>query len=296
MPYRFHPDEELPDAVRRIAHEQLDRARDEIAAARHDPEIAVHALRRRCKKIRSLLRLVRPALGTQAFRKENGRWRDLAAEFSATRDATILRQCTKTMLAGNHGTSDEVHLRAVHRILQRALAPASADELRRRLQVAVRRLEAARASIPTWPADDLAWPDLICGLRRTYRRARRAMRSAQEDPGDTALHEWRKRAKALGHHARLLRCLAPPWLQAFEAELSRLGHELGDDHDLAVWVASVTGRPRAQLPAPPRRTARRLAAGRRNTLQEQAFARGGWLFAEKPNRFLRLLESCRRIR
>ena len=64
MGYRLHPGRPIQDEVRRIADRQLEEA---IAGLRTvgDPESDddVHAARRHIKKIRALLRLVRPALG-----------------------------------------------------------------------------------------------------------------------------------------------------------------------------------------------------------------------------------------
>ena len=65
MSYSIQPGERLIDGLRRIAVEQLDRAIDEVDDATIDRNVVVHQVRKRCKKIRAMLRLVNlPSIST----------------------------------------------------------------------------------------------------------------------------------------------------------------------------------------------------------------------------------------
>ena len=55
-----------------------------------EPAEAIHEARKDMKKIRSALRLVRDAIGDDAWRRENDHYRDVARKLSAHRDAEIL--------------------------------------------------------------------------------------------------------------------------------------------------------------------------------------------------------------
>jgi hypothetical protein len=64
MSFRIDPDRPIRKNVRRLARHQLDRALADLA----EPgalglEETVHDVRKRCKKVRGLIRLVRPGLG-----------------------------------------------------------------------------------------------------------------------------------------------------------------------------------------------------------------------------------------
>jgi hypothetical protein len=72
--------------VHRIAHEQLGRAIREAGDCGLDVNEQVHKERKRCKKLRALLRLVRPALGQQD-RDENVWLRDTGRRLCDARDA-----------------------------------------------------------------------------------------------------------------------------------------------------------------------------------------------------------------
>jgi CHAD domain-containing protein len=62
MAYRLKRDDRsVQEGVRRIAREQIARMLRVIDSASVDTEKAVHDLRKSCKKVRGLLRLVMPA-------------------------------------------------------------------------------------------------------------------------------------------------------------------------------------------------------------------------------------------
>ena len=58
------------------------------------------------------------------------------------------------------------------------------------------------------------WEALAPGVRRQYGRGADALASLGDAPTDEQLHEWRKRAKDLWYHLRLLRDLWPDDRQA----------------------------------------------------------------------------------
>ncbi len=68
----------------------------------------VHAFRKRCKKIRALLRLVRPSLGSR-FRVENDRYRDMARRVAAVRDADVMVETFDNLLTACEQDIDRRH-------------------------------------------------------------------------------------------------------------------------------------------------------------------------------------------
>src|SRR6266511_1746767 len=100
MSYRlsFASDDDVPSSVRQCAREQLAGAAERLECAGEDPVKAVHEARKHLKKTRALLRLVRPALGRKAYRRENDALRDIGLALSGTRDADV-RVATAQKLA-----------------------------------------------------------------------------------------------------------------------------------------------------------------------------------------------------
>src|SRR4051812_44625789 len=85
MSYRFELREEVGSSFTRIATEQIDRVLRDLKPSK-DANLAVHEGRKSLKRLRALLRLVRPGIGDATFKAENARFRDIGALFSADRD------------------------------------------------------------------------------------------------------------------------------------------------------------------------------------------------------------------
>ena len=90
MAYRIrHKDRSAGAAVRRIARQQVEAALACIDGTTGDAGRTLHEVRKRCKKIRALLRLVHP--GLDADGAGNAAFRAIAAPLGPRRDADVLR-------------------------------------------------------------------------------------------------------------------------------------------------------------------------------------------------------------
>src|SRR5262245_3310108 len=89
MAYRLSFADDVASSVRSCAREQLAGAAEQLERADGDPVKAVHEARKHLKKTRALLRLVRPALGREAYRSENDALRDTGLALSGARDADV---------------------------------------------------------------------------------------------------------------------------------------------------------------------------------------------------------------
>ena len=145
---------------------------------------------------------------------------------------------------------------------RRAATPATrrADLARRD-----RALRAAELRVEAWPLDERRLGRRCSPASRAPTRAG-ATRSpiARATPEPELLHAWRKRAKDLWYHQRLLAPAWPDVLGAQAEEAHALTELLGDDHDLAVLAARLERRRRAAR-AGRRRRPRRAARARRRT-------------------------------
>src|SRR3954470_16865865 len=76
--FELDPFEPVPRAVRRTAEKQLESALEQVGRAgrpSRENGKAVHEARKKIKKLRSLLKLLRPKLGESAYRSPNERLR-----------------------------------------------------------------------------------------------------------------------------------------------------------------------------------------------------------------------------
>ncbi len=284
MSYRIRPGSAVPKNVRRLARRELDRS----LAALADPgelglEETVHDVRKRCKKVRAVLRLARPGLGRDYARADAG-VRDAGRELSALRDAhATLATFDELVAATGADRADGDGLARVRRGLAARAEAADDAGAERPLALAAERLAAVRRRVPRWsPDDDVAI--LLGGLEANYARARRAFRTALHDPADESLHEWRKRAKYGWNHARLLYPVAPSVLGPMAKRLKDLSDGLGDDHDLAVLRALIVAAP-GDFGGAASERAVALIDGARADLQDRCQRLGARLYAEPAPAF-----------
>ena len=93
MSFELNPDESLRKNIRRIARDQMDKALECLTGPREgSPDEAVHEARKSFKKIRAVLRLVRPVIDEQSYREENTCFRNAGRPLTEVRDAKILNR------------------------------------------------------------------------------------------------------------------------------------------------------------------------------------------------------------
>ena len=284
MPYAILPAEPVSDAVQRIALEQLDRALATIESTAEGRSEAVYAMRRRCKKVRAVLRLARgPLEEAGLYKPANAALRDIAATFSGLRDAdATLAVYDREMAELTRGARRRFDrrrfgpIRAGMTRLRLAMLAGSGEDLAVRLDEAHWLLLKFRLGIADWSFRADGFEALEPGLRDTYRRVLAAAVEVERTGTVFALHEWRKRIKYHRNHLRILRKLAPGTLDARILALWRLGDLLGLDRDLAITRTRVGSDPAFTRIGTRRRFAailhRRRAAlrGEAKTLAEDA--------------------------
>lgn len=291
MTYRFEHDESLSDGTRRIAHELLAESEDLLEIADDDAVASVHQVRKNCKKLRGLIRLVRPAMGG-AYTTANGAFRDAGRELAGIRDAHALLGTFDALVAAPDAAVGNGGVSAV-----RAGIAERADTASQRVAVDEGRVGRVRellsvggGQIDRRPLDGDV--DTIAkGVYKTYRRGRRRWRDNMFDPSDEKLHEWRKRAKYTWYHLRLLGDAAPSVLEPLIGRFKDLSDALGDDHDLAVLTAQLRGDPAAFGGDAEVHRALHIIAVRRDDLQRRARSLGSRLYVERADAFSERLAS-----
>lgn len=290
MSYRFQLDESLADAVPRIACEQMDRAIAELTDHDLDTTEAIHQVRKRCKKIRGLLRLVRDSFAA-SYRQENVWFRDLARRLSGARDSEAMLECLDKLLDAFSKELDADAFAPVRRALaeQRTVVHEEEDVSELVSETAA-ELQEARLRALGWRLDTSGFAVIEDGLLRTYRRGRKALRIAYETPTAENFHEWRKRVKYHWYHLRLLRELWPAPMKPLAAEAKRLADLLGDDHDLAVLREMLARDGDTLGCAAEIDTVLALGKRRQDQLRTESKPLGRRLFAEKQGNFGRRME------
>ncbi len=235
MGYRFRSDETVEAGLKRIAREQIDRGLEELSDPELDRHEAIHQVRKRCKKLRGLLRLVRPAF-KQHYKMENAWYRDAARELAWIRDA---QAALETYLKLVERERTELPRHTAERVAdwlgdRRDAALADEDEIEAAVDLFRDRLVKGRNRVARWTLKADGFDALAGGLAKTYSRGRRAMARAYATADSVDFHEWRKRVKYHWYQLRLLQPLHSASIKAQQRQAARVGELLGEEHDLAL--------------------------------------------------------------
>ncbi len=291
MPYRLDLSTDAPTAVRDAAREQLADAVRRLRDDREDePVKAVHEARKDLKKTRSLLRLARPGMDRDAFRRENRTLRDAGRALSGARDADVLVEVAEDLAERYDGQLPQSSFDALRDTLAADARAARADGDADAARDVIADLEGVALRTDDWPLDGCDRDALVAGAARAYRRGHAALAAAADDPAVERLHDLRKRVKDLWYHARLLEEAWPRVLKTQGKAAHELSDLLGDDHDLAVLAERIGGGTFVDEAA-----ILDLVARRRATLQDEALRLARRLYAEPPKAYQRRLEAYVRL-
>jgi CHAD domain-containing protein len=273
-------DRPIGDEFRAIAREQLDKAAATATNTALPAVERVHEVRRRCKRLRALLRLVRSDL--PAYAQLDRDVRDAARGLAALRDSAVLRQ-----------TLDELVAHAGLPPLP--IAPPAEDELQGAddadaLDRFAGRMRRLRAEAGEWAVDRLSLATLLTGLSKTYGRGRKAAHRALVTLDDTELHDWRKEAKYHWNQLRLLERAAPEAISPAARVADELGELLGLHHDLSNLATALAAGELPEADAARAQVEAALATQRREV--EGRIARlGRQVFAETPKALRQRFEA-----
>jgi CHAD domain-containing protein len=282
MGYRFrHDDNSVEAGVRRIAAEQLGRA---VASLEGDAlHAGVHDARKRVKKVRGLLRLVRP--GFKGFARENAALRDAARTLSGLRDHAAMIEALDRLAARYPDRIDGRRMVPLRRELEaRRDDAAGANDLGDRIAAFRAVLSAAKDRAEGWTLKAPGWEALGPGLGRGYAQGREAMRVAHKTGRGEDFHAFRKRVKDHGYHARLLAPVWPVLMGPYAALVDDLGEVLGEQHDLVAFAPVVAG---SALAPDARGALEDLIVEERRRLEARALVTAARVYAERPKAMAR---------
>jgi CHAD domain-containing protein len=279
--------------LRRIVDELITSAIACINERSTDREEDLHQVRLAIKRLRAILRLLRPLVSKTFFKRENTRLRFAARRLARLRDLAVARRTLEQVTDKLASHSQDA---AVQEVFESFLAqtPGSShyDEDRETaLRLAARALVRTRHAFHALSLPDRGWKTIEPGLKKLYRQNRTWMKCASSSDKDEDFHEWRKQVK---YYFYLLKMLTPIWLSRLGKtvkHLDRLQDKLGKDHDLAVLKSFLVKR----LNNPGNRTpvgqVIQYLEKRSAKLRKQSMAVGKILFDNKPGRWMKALRK-----
>ena len=289
MGFRLKDVESVPEGIRRITLDQIDRSLDQLQPKTRNKRRAIHELRVCFKRIRAVLRLIYGEIGPDIYRQENRAYRDAGRQLSAARDTAVVADTLEELVDQCNKYLDEPGIKVLRKRLRRLRADQLGDT-----QILTRlgeNLRLARQRVEEWPLNNDRFIALGFGLKRVYRRGRRYYGITRAEGTVENFHEWRKQVKYLWYQMSVLNPVWPKPLGTLANELGKLADYLSEDHDLAVLRERAINQSQMLIDTSEIDKLVVLINHRRLQLQNRAASLGTRVFAERPKNFVSRIEA-----
>jgi CHAD domain-containing protein len=285
MAFRLKGDQPVSNEIRRIVVKQLERATTELKSI-GDPQSneAIHAARRRIKKIRAVIRLIEPVLN-KTSREADKRLRDVNRMLAPVADGHEIVETLKRLgqkYGGDLGPRTLAMIRAG--LIEREERTDRKIQSDGVLQTAADALRAERKTVGRWRLTSDGFDAIRPGLEESFRQAQKAMTVASDRPTARHYHSWRRHVKDHWFQVRLLEGLCDDQLEEYQIQLEALDGTLGEYHNLALLrnVLMTDGYVSRQETAGCLRATMRY----QRELRRHAHFLGARVYAETPRRFV----------
>lgn len=290
MGFRLKAGQTVSSELRRIVLRQLNRAASELTLI-GDPESdeAIHDARRRVKKIRAIIRLVRPVLAADG-RRTDPDLRRVSHLLAPVADGQGVIDTLNQLLRRYRGNLPRKTAAAIRSDLiargKRIDSKAAKDHV---LEEARATLRAERRRVKHWRLTAEGFNAVAPGLKESVRRARLAMVTAWLHPTAAHHHAWRRHVKNHWFHVRLISARCGTHLQPYQRQLEALDGILGEYHNLVllhevlVHDSTLSRREIARC--------LRIVKRYQHALRRHAQVLGMRIYNEKPRRFVRRVKQ-----
>ena len=282
----LHTNEPLGAGILRVAENLIDSITDSGEHPKQNEGEYVHNVRTTIKRLRALLRLIRPVVGETFFNRENARLRKAGRRLAVARDAEVARETLKTLPVSGDPEKKQAVAAALAGLESKDGARTdigdALNEIRKDLEQTKRNLQQLQLVKGEWEVVET-------GLQDVYRQSRKRMDRALQDGGDEAFHKWRIRVKNLLYELELLEPVWPKRMDKMTSRLSKLQDKIGCDHDIAVLKGLLRKTPQRFGGTEAVERLIRCLDGKSRKLRQAAEPLSEKIFAEKPRRFVRKL-------
>jgi CHAD domain-containing protein len=281
----LHADEPLGAGLQRITDKLVESISDHDLPEKDERGEYVHTVRTTIKRLRALLRLIRPVTGDAFFDRENERLRRAARRLAAARDVEVSLQTLKGLSVSGESKRKAIAA-AVAGLEEKARPQQNIDAA---LNEVWSDLEQTKRNLHRRLLAHAEWQLIESGLRDVYRQSRKRMEAAFREGEDEGFHKWRIRVKNLYYELKMLEPVWPKRIDKMTSRLSKLQDKIGLDHDVAVLKGLLRQEPEAFGGTEVVERVVRCLNEQSQQLRRASEPLGRRIFTEKPRRFVRKL-------
>lgn len=265
---------------------QFDGIDVQLALMDLDPQDAIHELRKHTKRLRALLRLLRPVLKQSKYRKQNQALRTIAQSFASQRDSDAFSETLERLSVRLRQTFSNADLVAIqdrlseHQHQNRHALHVLIENAFEQTMVCRKGCEKLDVKLSR---------KQLCELFLTsYIQSQKRFKKVNQSSQASDFHNWRKSVKALYYQSQLLRKNGVNLPKSFRKDLNLLGETLGEYQDVSMLIERVEADPELLLDLVDQPTFIQELNVARNHIGRRAQVLALVLLARKPKRFRKL--------
>jgi CHAD domain-containing protein len=228
--------------------------------------------------------LLQCRLRDASYQSIKGQLRDVASRLGVARDSRVLETTLAEILEG----CGEQQIRQGSELFVATLKLNTTARLRELQDLGVHesllKLGQLAREVRAIGSDPSTGEAIEAGVRKRYKKARKALERVHDKPSTARLHALRKQTKYLEYQVRELTGTGHTEL-GLDGEVywKKISNYLGEDHDLSLlnaWVERAAGR---ELRPRARAALKGAIDGRRRRLQEKALRRADKVYRKKAS-------------
>lgn len=203
---------------------------------------AIHDVRVLMKKHRAAIRLVRPLLDEDVFRREYLAGRETGRILALWRESAVLRKTIKALKKDNPALFIKLHDNTtVQDLLRKPYSTwDQAGELVKTVSEVTDRLKTAQYRLRFISLNEPDMRLLLGELGNSHAAASAAYLACRNKPSAALLHTFRKKSKTFMYQLVFFRHLSPQTVRQLEKKLASMTRNLGRYNDLA-QIMTLTG-------------------------------------------------------
>jgi len=232
--------EVLGTGLKSLATMQLEAAILELRGNNVFPE-PIHKTRTYIKKVRSIVLLAAPLLGSERKVQLTGFLHEASIRLGQLRDSEVQVQSLDLLLE-TKGLTPEDYSSIRSGLADMAKQRRNNDS--RQIPRVVGFLKKALGTIPEWPVEQLEGKDIRRRIRRIYRRGRTTLDLCLVDYTPELFHTFRKLVKQLWYSLRITSKFWTNEAATLIAELDAIGEAAGKERDLSMLAKTLEQGPK----------------------------------------------------
>lgn len=282
MAFQLDPAKTLSENVHKLGAAQTDAVLKRLAVKSKQAR-AVHEARKTMKRLRALLRLIRPALDKKTFTANEKRLKEIGRSLAGARDIQSMLECIARLEAADPEAAKEPVGIALKSLLLARRQEADREVLGKSGASLRKELRQVRKAFAELQVDGDGADIIRASIRKDYAAAMDAYHHAYDTGKDETFHEWRKLVQRNWRQLLLIEAGWPSMIRPHINIMHELADALGDDHDLYMLAERVSDANKALGNRKQVDAYLTLCRKRQDALRIRAALLGERLFSEKPS-------------